>query len=520
MSDLEEQNDEICVLESIYTSEELQIERDDLISGKFLAYISPPPDFSITYKMMELADRPSDEIPTNVIHVAHLPPITLSFKLPPNYPSEAMPDYEISCSWLQYSKMRLLTKKLDELWSESKGMVILYIWTQFLKEDALSFLNIGKTLDLTGNYIVELKRLGRAPQRISKDSPLKEPSTLRSIKKRSSVSLKDLEKCGKKTKISRGPNLNMHLHQFLRAYAEDRAKTEFLRGLYMCDICFSEKVGNKCIQFKPCDHVYCRDCMKSYFEVRIKDGSIHSMPCPYDKCTSEALQSQIREAVGPNLYARYDKQLLAATLDKMQDITYCPRTVCGCPVMRENDEKMAVCPSCKHVFCVFCKMTYHGVEPCRLKNEEKMKLIQEYENGDASTKLNLEKRYGKKQILLLLDDVKSESWISSNSKPCPNCNVAIEKSDGCNKMSCWKCNAFFCWLCLSILDPSGPYYHYIDPLSRCNSQLFEGTFVNQEDAEVIFLDDDDDDDDDDEDIEDEDDLFSEEDEEEPFYGFI
>ena len=55
-----------------------------------------------------------------------------------------------------------------------------------------------------------------------------------------------------------------------------------------------------------------------------------------------------------------------------------------------------------------------------------MKLLNEYEDGDEKTKLKLEKRYGKKQIQLLLQDVKSESWISYNSKACPNCNIAID----------------------------------------------------------------------------------------------
>lgn len=162
-----------------------------------------------------------------------------------------------------------------------------------------------------------------------------------------------------------------------------------------------------------------------------------------------------------------------------------------------------------------------------------MKLLNEYEGGDENTKLRLEKRYGKKQIQLLLQDVKSESWISTNSKPCPNCNIAIEvrfsynlillysiaecfifyiffqKMEGCNKMSCWKCNTFFCWLCLSVLDPHLPYFHFLDPQSKCHSQLFEGIFDhgNQdvEELEDDFLGDDDeyyeeDDDDDDADF--------------------
>lgn len=54
-----------------------------------------------------------------------------------------------------------------------------------------------------------------------------------------------------------------------------------------------DKMGEKCVQFQPCDHVYCKDCVKEYFETRIKDGMVQTMPCPYDKCDSEANQSQV-----------------------------------------------------------------------------------------------------------------------------------------------------------------------------------------------------------------------------------
>lgn len=274
-----------------------------------------------------------------------------------------------------------------------------------------------------------------------------------------------------------------HLHEVIEDYDRERSKTEFGRNVFMCNICLVNKLGITCMQFKPCEHVFCRECISGYIEVRIKEGTVHAINCPEPKCGTEVSPPQIRELVSPELFARYDHILLASILDTMGDIIYCPRSSCQYPVSKEENEKMAICPECKYVFCIYCKMVYHGVEPCRLKNEEKLTLIKEYQNADKETKLKLEQRYGKSLLTSLVENHMSETWIYNNSKPCPNCNTAIEKSDGCNKMACWKCNTFFCWLCGARLDPSVPYKHYYDTQSRCNNRLFEGIITEGNDSD-------------------------------------
>lgn len=52
--------------------------------------------------------------------------------------------------------------------------------------------------------------------------------------------------------------------------------------------------------------------------------------------------------------------------------------------------------------------------------------MKEYKNASPEEKLQLEKRYGKKQLQLMIDNTMSENWISNNSKNCPHCKVAIE----------------------------------------------------------------------------------------------
>jgi hypothetical protein len=74
--------------------------------------------------------------------------------------------------------------------------------------------------------------------------------------------------------------------------------------------------------------------------------------------------------VSAELFSRYDSVLLSALLDTMEDVLYCPRPVCQYPVALEPGEKMATCPSCGYAFCIYCKMVYHGIEPCRFRSSE------------------------------------------------------------------------------------------------------------------------------------------------------
>lgn len=783
MSDKESQADEVLALQSIFSEEEFSSTNEDgVFCLQFYAFITLPEDFKIVFR--NLNESENDMANEQIIKVRYLPPIEMYIKLPQDYPSVSPPLFQLCCSWLSYEMLEKICRELDRLWVENKGSEILFIWTQFLKEECLNFLEITDKLDLSGKYTRELEQIkNNLTKRSSRNNPGEQNTLVESvssndaadncyIEKRLSDSVvvgNTLEKCdsdamnsvkpaqetsdysknknfksygnnrrqynsyssekhsssfsseservyhtnnrrqtyekrrpnydkkkenesfdrtggscdrrkfpfekrhtgvttkqfnldtnkcettavsspsssnqtegshntrkvlydknrkfrndgsdmynntrtygtsefvnskytsfprrrfryapksGSKTtfdvckqkeksekettenridnkvvsdksdssfsnekqvntpsvvnnvnrsfstevpnscsqesndklsissvnsinntrhtsvsacstdagkmlpksglrrvydkRIRRPKQHKKHLHEVIKDYDRERSKTEFGRNIFTCNICFANKLGIRCTQFKPCDHVFCRDCISGYIEVRIQEGTVQSINCPEHKCESEAYPSQVRELVSPELFARYDSILLSSTLDTMGDIVYCPRPSCQYPVSKEEGEKMAMCPACKYVFCIYCKMVYHGVEPCRLKNEEKLALVKEYQSADKETKSRLEQRYGKSLLTSLVENHMSETWISNNSQSCPNCNAAIEKSDGCNKMVCWKCNTFFCWLCGTRLDPLAPYRHYYDTNSRCNNRLFEGLIVEGNDSD-------------------------------------
>lgn len=88
---------------------------------------------------------------------------------------------------------------------------------------------------------------------------------------------------GPKTKV-------LHL---LKEYNEDTRRKVFKTKMFECKVCFLDKLGANCLEFWPCRHVYCKDCMASFFSVQISEGNIKFLRCPEEKCDSEANPKQV-----------------------------------------------------------------------------------------------------------------------------------------------------------------------------------------------------------------------------------
>jgi len=154
---------------------------------------------------------------------------------------------------LQLSKV---CKKLDELWKENAGLVILFMWNTFLQDELLNFLHI--------------------------ESPLQLPDF---IKSESEVGLDDRAVQNHATK-------DQLLHVILENNQQEKVK-QFEKSSFTCKVCYCEKSGTHSLMFYDCEHVYCNDCMQEYFSVQIKDGNVKGLECPDDKCESEAHPGQV-----------------------------------------------------------------------------------------------------------------------------------------------------------------------------------------------------------------------------------
>ncbi|XP_005097488.1 E3 ubiquitin-protein ligase RNF14 isoform X2 [Aplysia californica] len=520
--DLEDQVNELIALKAIYENEDIEIcehenSQRDLPGGIFNIPIFPPQPFNVKItkdlagikrlafwrlgrhaeavrgrgrrerqllKTDEIYEKAREKMESNrgggsvsgdesekaapeepkLYPVKRLPPVTLTFAFPHDYPTTSPPQFTLSCCWLDKNSLTKLCEKLDSIWEQYQGTPVVMNWVCFLQEELVEHLGLTSPYDL-GRV---LTHVFTHPAKSS--YPEHYPPPLK-----------------KKPFDQRGIQTFSNIDEVLPKVLDF--------NLITCEVCFEEQAGEKFLRLVSCsDHTLCKSCMGGWFEEQIKEGAVSDLTCPGYKCDKSVLPTEVASVVSPELYQRYDRLLLKNAFDAMRDVSHCPRPFCQFPVVM--DDNLGLCPKCKHAFCGRCQNTYHGHTPCKLKADMFSTICKEYETSNASRKQELEVRYGKQVIQRALEETRSERWLESNSKQCPNCSTFIQKKDGCNKMTCTKCRAFFCWLCQQELSRSNPYAHYQHPTSPCSNRLFEGVEIDDDDfpdADLFFSSDDDDD---------------------------
>ena len=113
------------------------------------------------------------------------------------------------------------------------------------------------------------------------------------------------------------------LIKYLKTFNENKKLEIFQSQVFECNVCFCEKLGKDCLEFPECRHVFCKDCMKAYFEVKINEGEMSNLTCPQDKCLSQALPTQVQALVSDKKFELYENVLLSTTLESMADIGEC-----------------------------------------------------------------------------------------------------------------------------------------------------------------------------------------------------
>jgi len=119
---------------------------------------------------------------------------------------------------------------------------------------------------------------------------------------------------------------------------------------------------------------------------------------------------------------------------------WCPRPGCDTPYIKADGSSSSprvTCknPGCELVFCYECRVAWHEGQTC-----------EQFKAKMAAVKPE--------------DEVLSETYAKQNLQECPNCNIWVEKIDGCEYVQCFACHHEFCWDCLEPHDHNmGAHVH-------------------------------------------------------------
>ncbi|CAG7847378.1 SubName: Full=Related to ring finger protein 14 {ECO:0000313/EMBL:CCA75181.1} [Serendipita indica DSM 11827] len=287
----------------------------------------------------------------------------------------------------------------------------------------------------------------------------------------------------------------------------------FSDSKFDCAICLTSLKGSKCIQLN-CKHVFCRPCLTDFWSLHIKEGDVDRVMCADAECVKAnrpVTEDELSRVVSEAETQRWKAIKRKRALETDPGLVYCPIAVCQgpCPspnaqrlkqfdlssvddvTLRRNHLTLRTCENCGFAFCMLCKRSWHGLAPC--SSDIKAKFVQEYmelEDGSEG-RLALERRFGKAQLVRLVtkfkEEMETENWLKSSTTNCPNCSTSVEKSMGCNHMTCTRCSTHFCYLCGQKLRAEDPYSHFSnDP--NCKGRLFEANGWEEEDDEDFAAD--------------------------------
>ena len=182
-----------------------------------------------------------------------------------------------------------------------------------------------------------------------------------------------------------------------------------------CEICNELFLAYKRTKVEKCGHAFCSDCWFDSLSIKIQENKLPSIKCLDYKCKEKLSDDFIINILSRdiNLLKKYKRYKLELEIINSPNKKLCPYPDCDSYLeLKDILNKDVTCKN-NHTYCFECLKKPHGKLPC---NEDIDKSLADYA-------------------------------INNFVKKCPKCGIIIEKSNGCNHITCTQCGYQWCWLC-------------------------------------------------------------------------
>ncbi|VAI32548.1 unnamed protein product [Triticum turgidum subsp. durum] len=230
-----------------------------------------------------------------------------------------------------------------------------------------------------------------------------------------------------------------------------------------CGICMDTLPIFDLFHGLPCKHKFCATCMTTYVEGRIRASEL-PIPCPDAACKGKENAvlhpEKCKKAIDYGAFGDWGARLTESALPPDRR-AYCPNRRCGVilETSGQAEPAMAPCPACKHLLCATCGMEWSpdgaaGEHDCA-------------KGPDAALVRSL---------------AQERRW-----KQCPSCRMIVERSYGCNRMTC-RCGFVFCYQCGRPMNRGQPGVAGLLEPCRCLDAGLAFAFAHHHQAHHIELD--------------------------------
>ncbi|KAF2176024.1 hypothetical protein K469DRAFT_682817 [Zopfia rhizophila CBS 207.26] len=205
-----------------------------------------------------------------------------------------------------------------------------------------------------------------------------------------------------------------------------------------CPICFCEPDTPT---QTSCKHTYCLEC----FEDCCKSAASTSkdefqIKCQGDEgtCSTVFTLREVKDHLSSSVFEIVLQSSFEGYIQRHPEaFHYCPTPDCGyvyrCTTASGSKSPAYTCPNCFEPICTSCHAR-HGDYTCA-----------EYKDIASGGFEALERL--KREL---------------NIKDCPKCTTPMEKTEGCNHMTCGGCRTHICWVCMAVFETSGPCYDHMN----------------------------------------------------------
>ena len=223
------------------------------------------------------------------------------------------------------------------------------------------------------------------------------------------------------------PPVQFHLDVFVRSHSipVGTTPTPMNRPTTDCEICYLPVTTLH--KLDCCSHDVCEECIQTMITTNIDEGVIR-MSCPFPDCGRNIPVSVVSNILRtePEYLKKFDRFRNAQLANDTEKV--CP----NCSLLTHHEVPKRIlghkaadvkitCQGCTFEWCFKCHAPWHKDQTCK-----------EHKKGSKDFKQWLKSRNNKG---------------AANGQKCPSCNIPIQRSTGCDHMTCSKCSTHFCYHC-------------------------------------------------------------------------